>query len=141
MNAMMILSDAAQVVNGKLYILGGGWTIIPPIPMPMAIAVRVSVDPSEFDVEHDWRIYLEDADGHAVIGGSPEAPFPIQAEGKFMASQSPLAPPGTPNDVAISVAFTPITLAPNSRFMWRLTIDGDTPPGGFSAFTTTSVPQ
>jgi hypothetical protein len=30
----MLLADAAQAVDGKLYILGGGWTITGPDPIP-----------------------------------------------------------------------------------------------------------
>ena len=35
----MLLCDAAQAVEGKLYILGGGWNTIGPDPAPTAIAM------------------------------------------------------------------------------------------------------
>ena len=36
----MLLADAAQVADGKLYILGGGITAMGPRPQPIGIAIR-----------------------------------------------------------------------------------------------------
>ena len=33
----MLLADAAQQLGGKLYILGGGWSVTGPQPAPSAI--------------------------------------------------------------------------------------------------------
>ena len=38
----MLLADAAQVSEGKLHILGGGWSVTGP-PAPSAIALLVEV--------------------------------------------------------------------------------------------------
>ena len=43
MKVTMLLADAAQAVNGKLYILGGGWSVAGPDPTPMAIALKMEV--------------------------------------------------------------------------------------------------
>ena len=43
MKVTMMLADSAQVAGGKLYILGGGWSITGPMPCPSAIAVIVVV--------------------------------------------------------------------------------------------------
>ena len=34
----MLLCDAAQVSDGKLFILGGGWSMTGPDPVPSAVA-------------------------------------------------------------------------------------------------------
>ena len=45
----MMLADAAQAVEGKLYILGGGWSVTGPEPSASAIAAYIpgSVGPYE----------------------------------------------------------------------------------------------
>ena len=42
MDVTMLLCDAAQESGGKLYILGGGWSIIrtPNTPTPMSLAMN-----------------------------------------------------------------------------------------------------
>ena len=40
--ATLLLADSAQVAEGKLYIIGGGWTVIG-LGTPSAVAVYVSV--------------------------------------------------------------------------------------------------
>ena len=37
----MLLCDAAQVADGKLYILGGGWSMTGPDPVPSAVALKI----------------------------------------------------------------------------------------------------
>ena len=37
----MLLADSAQAVEGKLYILGGGWNITGPEPSPSGIAIYI----------------------------------------------------------------------------------------------------
>ena len=46
----MMLCDAAQVADGKLYVLGGGWSLIGPDPMPSAIAMKIDVGAGAGDV-------------------------------------------------------------------------------------------
>src|SRR5207244_5203833 len=36
----ILLADAAQAVEGKLYVLGGGWSTTGPDPAPMARAIK-----------------------------------------------------------------------------------------------------
>ena len=43
MKLTMLLADAAEAVGGKLYILGGGWSITGPQPTPSAIAIKIDV--------------------------------------------------------------------------------------------------
>jgi len=40
----MLLCDSAQVADGKLYILGGGWSVTGPQPVPSAVAIKLEVD-------------------------------------------------------------------------------------------------
>lgn len=64
----VILADAAEVVNNKLYVLGGGWQHLtinapPPVPHACAIAVAFSVPWLETNQLHNIEILVEDQDG------------------------------------------------------------------------------
>jgi hypothetical protein len=140
MNVTMLLADSAQVAEGKLYILGGGWSLSGPEPSPSAVAIKVEVDTPEFDRMHHWELFLEDADGRLVQFDSPEGPQTIEIRGDFSATAPEGVPPATPVDVPIAVNLGPIPLAPNSRFTWRLVIDGESLAGATASFTTRPLP-
>ena len=136
MNVTMLLADSAQVADGKLYILGGGWSVTGPDPVPSAVALKVSVDSPEFNVEHHWELFLEDADGKLVHFDTPEGQQSIEVRGDFSAGAPEGVPVGTPVDVPIAVNFGPIPLDPGERYTWRMVVDGESLPGGQVSFTT-----
>jgi len=136
MNVTMLLADSAQVADGKLYILGGGWSVTGPEPVPSAVAIKVAVDWHEFNSPHHWELILENADGKLVQFETPEGTQTIEVRGDFSTSTPDDVPQGTPVDVPIAVNFGPIPLAPASRFTWRLVIDGESLPGASVSFTT-----
>ena len=65
MEVQCMLADAAQVAEGKLYILGGGWNIIS-VGAPSAIAIRVGVSAMTGVGRYRWKLVLNDEDGRAV---------------------------------------------------------------------------
>jgi hypothetical protein len=132
----MLLCDAAQVSDGKLYILGGGWSMTGPDPVPSAVALKIDVDWHEAEASHHWELFLEDADGRPVLMETPDGTQPVEVRGEFTVSQPPGIPEGSPIDVALAVNLGPIPLAPGTRFAWRLTIDGEALPGASLGFTT-----
>ena len=132
----MLLADSAQVADGKLYILGGGWSVTGPDPTPSAVAMKVMVDWHEFNASHHWELFLEDADGQPVRFETPDGPQPIEVRGDFSAVAPDGVPVGTPVDVPIAVNFGPIPLQDGARFTWRMVIDGDSLPGATVSFTT-----
>lgn len=132
----MLLADSAQVADGKLYVLGGGWSVTGPAPTPSAVAIKVSVDSHEFNSSHHWELFLEDADGEPVRFETPEGFQIIEVRGDFAATAPDDVPVGTPVDVPIAVNFGPIPLSDSSRYTWRMVIDGETLPGGLVSFTT-----
>jgi hypothetical protein len=116
--------------------LGGGWSVTGPDPTPSAVAVKVAVDEHEFNDNHHWELFLEDADGQLVQFETPEGTQTIEVRGDFSATAPEGVPPGTPVDVPIAVNFGPIPLGPGSRFTWRMVIDGESLPGGTVSFST-----
>lgn len=132
----MLLCDSAQVADGKLFILGGGWSIVGPQPTPSAIAMKIEVGWHEADSPHHWELFLQDADGRDVMVETPEGSRPVEVRGDFNVGRPSGLPEGSPVDVALAVNLGPIPLAPASRYTWRLTIDGDTEESWTLAFST-----
>jgi hypothetical protein len=132
----MLLADSAQVADGKLYILGGGWSVTGPDPTPSAVAAIVSVDEHEFNTEHHWELFLEDADGRLVQFETPEGSQTIEIRGDFSTTTPADLPAGSPVEMPIAVNFGPIPLAPASRFTWRMVVNGESLPGATVSFST-----
>ena len=80
MRVTMLLADAAQEVNGKLYVLGGGWSVTGPDLPPMAIAIKLDVPWSEANTQHAFSLELVDQDGRPVPAGDSGG---VRAEGTF----------------------------------------------------------
>ena len=136
MRVTMLLCDAAQVADGKLYILGGGWSLIGPAPMPSAVALKIDVDWTEADRAHHWELYLVDEDGQPIIAETPDGPQAIEVRGDFEVARPAAVPEGSPVDVALALNFGPLPLAPSTRYTWRLAIDGESHEDWVLAFST-----
>jgi Family of unknown function (DUF6941) len=134
MMVTMLLCDAAQAVDNKLYVLGGGWSVTGPAPAPSAIALHLKVPWDEANLPHTMRLELIDSDGEPVLG-SPEG-APIVIETQFEVGRAAGLPPGTPIDLSVALNFGPIPLAPGGRYEWRLTIDGRAEADWHLAFST-----
>lgn len=130
----MLLADSAQIADGKLYILGGGWSITGPDPSPSSIAIKLNVDRHEVALTHHWELVLEDADGQPVTVGEDENT--VEIRGEFSVGAPTGLPDGTPVDFPIALGIPPLELPPGQRFQWRLFINGETLPGGTVAFST-----
>lgn len=141
MRVTMMLCDAAQAVEGKLYILGGGWSVVGPGPMPMAIAIKLEVPWDQANRPFTWRLSLVDADGHAVFLPTPEGSQQVMLEGQFEVGRPAGVPPGTPLDLPMAINISPLPLAPGSRFEWLLDIEDNHNEDWRAGFTTRPAPS
>ena len=86
----LILADEAEVVNGKLYMLGGGWDRITaqtlPWPQHMAIAIAIRVPWMDTNRQTPVELAIMDEDG---------APLST-IQGEFIVGRPPQAVPGQP---------------------------------------------
>jgi hypothetical protein len=136
-----MLADAVQVANGKLFILGGGWSITGPDPSPSAIAIMVTLGIHEIDKEYHWELALEDADGRPILFHGQGDPTPIHAQGDFRVTLATSVAQGSTVDIPLAVSFSPLPLPPGNRFTWRFTVDGEPLPGGTVSFATRPVDE
>ena len=136
----MLLADAAQRVGGKLYVLGGGWSIINPGSVMFAIAVYIQTAWTRGDTQNEFRIDLLDSDGVPVLVESPDgAEVPLFLEGDFFAPRSPEVKAGTPLDGGF-IWNVALSLPADSRLEFRLTINGETHEDWTLPFTTRAAP-
>jgi hypothetical protein len=136
----MLLADAAQAVDGKLYILGGGWSVIGPEPSPMAIAIKIEVPWSETNQPHPWHLQLVDGDGQPVMAQTPEGERPVVVGGQFEVGRPAGIVPGTPIDVPMAIGLGALPLPAGRRLVWQLFIDGETQLEWQAAFSTRPAP-
>lgn len=122
MRVTMLLADAAQEVNGKLYVLGGGWSVTGPALPPMSIAVKLDVPWLESERPHEFGLELVDEDGRAVPAGEAGT---VRVEGTFEVGRPVGVPEGSDVDFAFVVNIPPFPLPPG-RYAWRLSVDGGT---------------
>jgi hypothetical protein len=133
----LLLADSAQAVDGKLYILGGGWSIIGPEPTPTAIAIKLEVPWDQANRKHAWRLELIDQDGEPVTAPGPDGePRPVEITGEFELGRPAGLKPGTPLDLPLAINLGPLPLPPGGRFVWRLSIDGESDEDWQVAFST-----
>jgi hypothetical protein len=131
----MLLCDSAQVAEQKLYVLGGGISIIGPDPVFTALAIKIEVPWNQTDVSHHWVLFLEDADGRPVMVDTTDGKAPLELRGEFVAPRPDIVPEGTPADAAMAFGFGPFPLEPGNRYIWRLSIDGESEDDWSVAFT------
>jgi Family of unknown function (DUF6941) len=131
MKVTMLLADYVQVSDGKLTVIGGGWSLTGPDPAPFGIAILVHVPWDLANRRHTLRLELVDADGTAVMmpsqdgGEGDEAPIVFLDDVEFEVGRPAGIKPGTPLEVPLAVNSGPLPLEPGGRYEWRLSINGE----------------
>jgi hypothetical protein len=126
MKVTMILADYAQVADGKLTIVGGGWSVTGPLPTPFAIALLFEVPWDQANVKHRFRLDLVDSDGHMVfMPAAEESEDPVALEGEFETGRPRAHTPGTTLSVPIAFNLPGPPIPPGGRYEWRLTVNGE----------------
>lgn len=136
MKVTLLLADAAQAAEGKLFVLGGGWSITGPEPSPMALAIKIEVPWDQANQQHQCRLELLDSDGQPVVVEGPDGEQPIFIEAGFEVGRPVGVKPGTPIDLPLAINIPPFPLQPGGRYEWRLSIDGQTDDDWRAAFST-----
>ncbi|HWE62911.1 MAG TPA: hypothetical protein VHB98_14450 [Chloroflexota bacterium] len=67
----LILADRAEAINGKLYLMGGGWDVLSPPsasgPATFSVALGILVPWMATNTDHRCAVRLEDADGKRLL--------------------------------------------------------------------------
>jgi hypothetical protein len=124
----MLLADYAQVADGKLTVVGGGWSITGPEPVPFGIAILVHVPWDQANRRHVMRLELLDTDGVPVTVETEEGaeePIVFFDDVEFEVGRPAGVKPGTPLELPLTINSGPLPLVPGGRYEWRLSIDGE----------------
>lgn len=117
LKATMLLCDSAQSIGGKLFILGGGWSLLRKTGnlMTMALAVKLSIPWSRANVLHDLEARLVTDAGDDVLQDGQ----PVRAEGAIEVGRPPGLREGTPLDAAFVLTFQNLSLDAGG-YVWEL---------------------
>lgn len=117
----MLLCDAAQAVEGKLYVLGGGWSQMaynPDEPTDMALAIKLSVPWDQANRPVNVRAALYDEDGRPMAFGDS----PVELGGQLEVGRPPGMKQGTPLDAHFVLDFKGLLLQPGG-YVWEFEVD------------------
>lgn len=119
--ATMLLCDSAQSIGGKLYILGGGWSILRMIEprAGMALAVKLAIPWSRANERLPIEAVLITDQGEGVEQDGQ----PVRAEGELEVGRPPGLRPGTPLDATFALNFQGLELAAGG-YVWELRVMG-----------------
>ncbi len=116
----MLLCDAAQTAEGKLYILGAGWSqFLANNPTNMSLAIKLTIPWNLANEPLRVRASLVDADEGVVDFGMG----PVALETQLEVGRPPGMRRGTPLDVSFALNFPGVRLSPGD-YAWSLDIDG-----------------
>jgi hypothetical protein len=135
MDVTLLLCDFAEAVNGKLYVMGGGWNILfaPGQPVTMSVAAVVAVPWDRTNQSYELGLELLTDDGGPVeIEGHR-----VAVTGEFELGRPPGIKAGSSQNAPFVWTFAGLVLDPGG-YEWKLTIGGD--PVGSRPFTVAHPP-
>src|ERR1044072_1898344 len=115
----MLLTDASEAVNGKLYMVGGGWNVLrfPELPHDWSFGIALGIDLAcaEPNRSPDLVLKIEDPDG-VQLGDS--------LEGNFETGRPPGMPAGQEQRLVMSIGTT-ATFSTSGPHAAVIQVDGE----------------
>lgn len=140
MKLTLLLADYAEAVNGKLYVMGAGRTVVGPAPSTFAIAVLIEIPWDETNRRHVLRLELVDSDGQPVMIPTATGQCRVEIDGGFEVGRPPGLRPGTSQTVPLALNIGPVPLAPGREYVWRCSVNGASEEGWRLPFSTKPAP-
>ena len=104
-----LLADYAEMVGGKLYVMGGGWDTSTqptmPVQLRVAVAVGVRVGWEETNQQLPIKVLFEDDDGHELV----------RIDGQMNVGRPPTLPPGA-TQLAQMAANVPLNITQHGGY-------------------------
>lgn len=117
---LLLIADRAEVVAGKLYVMGGIWDAmwISDLSQPslFSVAVAVEVPWDATNVQHHIRLAIEDKDSNLIA--------PI-GETSFMVGRPPWAQREVPQRATFAIPFVSVTFPGYDLFVLRAYLNGE----------------
>ena len=125
MRVKTLLADSAEVREGLLFLLGGGWNQIGPLPTPFAIAGVLEVDWDETNSRHRIEFIIQDEDGVPFLVPTPTGDQPFRLGSEFDVGRPPGSTRGETFTMPIAVPIVPLPFAPGHRYVVLTLINGE----------------
>jgi hypothetical protein len=124
MRAKIVLADSAEVREGLLFLLGGGWTEIGPQQQPFALAGIIEVEWQETNAQHLLEVSFENDDGAPLVVPTPTGSQPLRITTQFEVGRPPGTAHGTSFNVPVAIPMLPVPWTAGQSYVVRLSIDG-----------------
>jgi len=126
MRAKILLADSAEVREGLLFLLGGGWNIGGPLPQPFAIAGLIEVDWEETNTKHSLELTIEDEDGAPLLLPTPAGDIPFRiGPAPFEVGRPAGIARGSSFNMPVAIPIVPIPWTAGRRYVVKFFIDAD----------------
>jgi uncharacterized protein DUF6941 len=123
----MFLADKAETLNGKLYVMGGGWDrIFMPqfpglLPIPISVAISILVPWNLTNRRFRFALELTDEDNSRIPLAPEQEVFSVD----FETGRPPGLKPGRPQRTVLTVTLNPgIQFEKEGLYSFHATIDG-----------------
>ena len=128
---LIITADAASVSDGKLNLLGGGWTQISSGPSNFTVVVRIDIPYSMTDQQLPWQLKLVDQDGRTYV--PHELSDPVDISGDLHMDRPEHGDIAETFNAPMLFPFVGLPLAPGP-YEWVFTFAGYQAKYGFRVF-------
>jgi hypothetical protein len=122
--AKIFLADSAEIREGLLFLLGGGWSDVGPAPQPFAIAGLIEIEWDETNARHSLELTVENEDGAPLIVPTPTGDQPVRVASEFEIGRPAGSARGSSFNLPVAVPIVPLPWTPGRRYVVRLRIDG-----------------
>lgn len=121
MEVTLLLCDSADEVGGKLYVLGGGWSLLqaPNTPVNMALAILIAVPWDQANRRHTVAARLMTDDGEPFTMGDQQ----VVASGELEVGRPAGMKPGFPLNTPVALKFNGLVMPPGG-YRWEFEVDG-----------------
>ena len=119
---LLILCDWAEVINGKLYMMGAGWSRIrADNPVNVSLAIMWKIPWSKANEPQDIEVALLTEDGKRVARPDGKE---VALKGQIEAGRPPGMKFGSPLDAPLAVTIGSLQLEPG-RYRFELSVNGE----------------
>jgi hypothetical protein len=125
MRAKILLADSAEVREGLLFMLGGGWNECGPAPQPFAIVGVLVGEWEEANTTHTAEFAIDDEDGNPLMVPSLTGAQPFRLSTPFEFGRPPGSPRGTTFNIPVAMQMPPIPWTPGRRYVLIVRIGGN----------------
>lgn len=127
---LLITADAATVSDGKINILGGGWTRITSGPANFTLVVRIDIPWTLTNQQLPWSLTLVDQDGRSYVPDGNGKP--VELAGELQIERHDDSNLGSSFEAPMLFPFLGLPLRPGT-YEWVFTVAGSQAKYGFQA--------